>query len=67
MAKDAEPIQPPAVNKEKSGPEPIIIPIILKMAEFDHKVSKVTYGFDGFPCYCNECLLEIAQKITPIL
>ncbi|XP_057765989.1 uncharacterized protein LOC130986564 [Salvia miltiorrhiza] len=37
MVKDAELIQPPAVNKEKSGPEPIIIPIILKMAEFDHK------------------------------
>ncbi|WCJ36465.1 P-loop containing nucleoside triphosphate hydrolases superfamily protein [Euphorbia peplus] len=24
-------------KKEKSGPEPIIIPIVLKMAEFDHK------------------------------
>ncbi|XVE56400.1 hypothetical protein DITRI_Ditri04bG0005800 [Diplodiscus trichospermus] len=24
-------------RKEKSGPEPIIIPIVLKMAEFDHK------------------------------
>ena len=22
----------------KSGPEPIIIPVVLKMAEFDHKV-----------------------------
>ncbi|KAL8049888.1 hypothetical protein ABFX02_06G048300 [Erythranthe guttata] len=27
----------PKVNKDKAGPEPIIIPIILKMAEFDHK------------------------------
>lgn len=27
-----------SVKKEKSGPEPIIIPIVLKMAEFDHKV-----------------------------
>lgn len=27
-----------SVRKEKSGAEPIIIPIILKMAEFDHKV-----------------------------
>ncbi|EPS66377.1 hypothetical protein M569_08399, partial [Genlisea aurea] len=27
----------PSVRKEKSSPEPIIIPIILKMAEFDHK------------------------------
>ncbi|KAF7824874.1 2-phosphoglycerate kinase isoform B [Senna tora] len=26
------------VNKEKSGPKPIIVPIVLKMAEFDHKV-----------------------------
>ncbi|GFQ04706.1 2-phosphoglycerate kinase [Phtheirospermum japonicum] len=36
-AKDAVPVEPPAVNKDKSGAEPIIIPIILKMAEFDHK------------------------------
>ncbi|XP_022771842.1 uncharacterized protein LOC111314595 isoform X2 [Durio zibethinus] len=37
-----ETINIPEVNgstgrKEKSGPEPIIIPIVLKMAEFDHK------------------------------
>ncbi|KAL2541943.1 P-loop containing nucleoside triphosphate hydrolase superfamily protein [Abeliophyllum distichum] len=25
------------VKREKSGPEPIIVPIILKMADFDHK------------------------------
>ncbi|CAA0834566.1 P-loop containing nucleoside triphosphate hydrolases superfamily protein [Striga hermonthica] len=37
MAKDAATTKPPIVNKAKSGPEPIIIPIILKMAEFDHK------------------------------
>ncbi|KAL8557401.1 hypothetical protein ACS0TY_004726 [Phlomoides rotata] len=37
MVKDANIIQTPAVKKDKSGPEPIIIPIILKMAEFDHK------------------------------
>ncbi|KAH6788452.1 P-loop containing nucleoside triphosphate hydrolases superfamily protein, partial [Perilla frutescens var. frutescens] len=37
MVKDAEPVRPPAANKDKSGPEPIIIPIILKMADFDHK------------------------------
>lgn len=57
--KDAESIQPPAVNKEKSGPEPIIIPIILKMAEFDHKVSKLSFAFDGFPCNHNESPVEI--------
>ncbi|XP_061353525.1 uncharacterized protein LOC133298261 isoform X2 [Gastrolobium bilobum] len=27
----------PTVSKEKSGPKPIIVPIVLKMAEFDHK------------------------------
>nr|XP_011464907.1 PREDICTED: uncharacterized protein LOC105349341 [Fragaria vesca subsp. vesca] len=32
------------VNKEKSGPEPIIIPIVLKMAEFDHKVLDAIFG-----------------------
>lgn len=26
-----------AVNKDKSGPKPIVVPIVLKMAEFDHK------------------------------
>ena len=26
------------VKKEKSGAEPIIVPLVLKMAEFDHKV-----------------------------
>ncbi|PQQ04337.1 uncharacterized protein Pyn_31250 [Prunus yedoensis var. nudiflora] len=26
-----------SVKKEKSGPEPVIIPLVLKMAEFDHK------------------------------
>ncbi|KAL3521412.1 hypothetical protein ACH5RR_019561 [Cinchona calisaya] len=27
----------PSVEKEKSGPQPIIVPIVLKMADFDHK------------------------------
>lgn len=49
MVKDGESIRPPALNKEKSGPEPIIIPIILKMAEFDHKVTKLAFAFDVFP------------------
>ncbi|XP_051143683.1 uncharacterized protein LOC127260068 isoform X2 [Andrographis paniculata] len=33
----AEPVKVPAVKKNKYGPEPIIVPIILRMAEFDHK------------------------------
>ncbi|XWS60108.1 hypothetical protein CRYUN_Cryun07bG0006100 [Craigia yunnanensis] len=37
-----ETVKIPEVNgstdrKEKSGPEPVVIPIVLKMAEFDHK------------------------------
>ncbi|KAE8705242.1 P-loop containing nucleoside triphosphate hydrolases superfamily protein isoform 2 [Hibiscus syriacus] len=34
--KDAE-VNGSTTRKEKPGPEPIIIPIVLKMAEFDHK------------------------------
>lgn len=36
------------VNKEKSGPEPIIIPIVLKMAEFDHKVVDFAFLFQMY-------------------
>lgn len=32
----------PILKREKSGvTEPVIIPIVLKMAEFDHKVTRV--------------------------
>ncbi|CAI9774978.1 unnamed protein product [Fraxinus pennsylvanica] len=34
---DSEADKAPSVKREKSGPEPIIVPIILKMADFDHK------------------------------
>ena len=34
----------PPVNRERSGAEPIIVPIVLKMAEFDHEVLL------SFPC-----------------
>ncbi|XP_012847543.1 PREDICTED: uncharacterized protein LOC105967490 isoform X1 [Erythranthe guttata] len=37
MVTNAGTTEAPKVNKGKAGPEPIIIPIILKMAEFDHK------------------------------
>jgi len=30
-----------AISKMKSGPKPIIVPIVLKMAEFDHKVLSI--------------------------
>lgn len=39
-AKESEEKRTPAdgSGKAKSGPEPIVISIVLKMAEFDHKV-----------------------------
>ncbi|THG09814.1 hypothetical protein TEA_010590 [Camellia sinensis var. sinensis] len=47
----------PPVRKEKSGPEPIIVPIVLKMAEFDHKdrvllevLSQLKLNCFGLPC-----------------
>lgn len=36
--KDAEENKTTVTRKEKSGGEPIIVPIVLKMAEFEHKV-----------------------------
>lgn len=36
--KDPEAGGNPPAKKEKSGSEPIIIPIVLKMADFDHEV-----------------------------
>lgn len=36
--KDPETDTNPPAGKEKSVAEPIIVPIVLKMAEFDHKV-----------------------------
>ena len=42
--KDLETNGNTSVRKEKSGGEPIIIPIVLKMAEFDHKVWGCFYA-----------------------
>ncbi|PPS07466.1 hypothetical protein GOBAR_AA13166 [Gossypium barbadense] len=44
-----ETVKVPEVNgstarKEKSGPKPIIIPIVLKMSEFDHKVWVLSHS-----------------------
>ncbi|TMW85604.1 hypothetical protein EJD97_022856 [Solanum chilense] len=35
--KDSGADQNPSHKREKSGPQPIIVPIVLRMAEFDHK------------------------------
>ncbi|XP_042064942.1 uncharacterized protein LOC121808484 [Salvia splendens] len=71
MVKDAEPVQPPAVNKEKSGPEPIIIPIILKMAEFDHKALLEewlsTRAMEKFPVQDKDKLIANLKTIQDYL
>ncbi|KAG6424907.1 hypothetical protein SASPL_115330 [Salvia splendens] len=71
LAKDAEPIRPPAVNKEKSGPEPIIIPIILKMAEFDHKALLEewlsTRAMEKFPVQDKDKLIANLKTIQDYL
>lgn len=36
--KDSGAAQKPSHKREKSGAQPIIVPIVLRMAEFDHKV-----------------------------
>ncbi|XP_010258912.1 PREDICTED: uncharacterized protein LOC104598508 [Nelumbo nucifera] len=49
------------VKKEKTTPEPVIIPIVLKMAEFDHKalleewISTRTFG--------DKCLAQVQDKL----
>jgi hypothetical protein len=40
------------VSKEKSGPKPIIVPIVLKMAEFDHKVVSLSSIFTEVTVTC---------------
>ncbi|XP_047951785.1 uncharacterized protein LOC125197123 [Salvia hispanica] len=71
LVKDAEPIRPPAVNKEKSGPEPIIIPIILKMAEFDHKALLEewlsTRAMEKFPVQDKDKLIANLKTIQDYL
>ncbi|KAK6936296.1 hypothetical protein RJ641_033326 [Dillenia turbinata] len=51
----------PPARKEKSGPEAIIVPIVLKMAEFDHKALLeewiATRTFSG------KCLIEEKDKV----
>lgn len=37
--KDSGADQNPSHRREKSGAQPIIVPIVLRMAEFDHKVA----------------------------
>lgn len=40
----------PHDKKEKSGAEPVIVPLVLNMAEFDHKVWLVLIPFICYGC-----------------
>ncbi|XP_057489566.1 uncharacterized protein LOC130775470 isoform X1 [Actinidia eriantha] len=51
----------PPVGKEKSGVKPIIIPIVLKMADFDHKSL-----LEEWTCsrtFSNKCLIQDKDKL----
>ncbi|KAL2606497.1 hypothetical protein AAZV13_09G187500 [Glycine max] len=60
------------ISKEKSGPKPIIVPIVLKMAEFDHKalleewISARTFN-DKCPDLDNEKLIANLKTIQDYL
>ncbi|BAT91324.1 hypothetical protein LR48_Vigan08g210100 [Vigna angularis] len=60
------------ISKKKSGPKPIIVPIVLKMAEFDHKalleewISSRTF-YDKCPDLDNEKLMANLKTMQDYL
>ncbi|OMO94884.1 hypothetical protein CCACVL1_05727 [Corchorus capsularis] len=64
--KRGETVKGPKVNgstvgKENSGPEPIIIPIVLKMAEFDHKA--LLEEWISTRTFSGKCLVQDTDKL----
>ncbi|KAA8533877.1 hypothetical protein F0562_031394 [Nyssa sinensis] len=59
--KDPETNRNPPVRKEKSGAEPIIIPIVLKMAEFDHKA--LLEEWISTRTFSDKCLIQDKDKL----
>lgn len=59
-SKDPEAGNPPA-KKEKSGAEPIIIPIVLKMAEFDHEA--LLDEWISTRTFSDKCLIQDKDKL----
>ncbi|KAK9292874.1 hypothetical protein L1049_020855 [Liquidambar formosana] len=59
--KNAETDRIPPVRKEKSGAEPIIVPIVLKMAEFDHKA--LLEEWISTRTFSDKCLAEDKDKL----
>ncbi|GMN41002.1 hypothetical protein TIFTF001_010234 [Ficus carica] len=49
------------VTKEKSGPEPIIVPLVLKMAEFDHKA--LLEEWISTRTFRDKCLVQDKDKL----
>lgn len=52
----------PQRKKERSGAEPIIVPIVLKMAEFDHEVWQSESFLICFSSLCIRIFLVIITK-----
>ncbi|KAL8035310.1 hypothetical protein ABFS82_12G086500 [Erythranthe guttata] len=71
MVTNAGTTEAPKVNKGKAGPEPIIIPIILKMAEFDHKALLEEWvsarSSDKYPIQGNNKLIGNLKTIQDYL
>lgn len=59
--KDSELQSSNSYKKEKSATEPIIVPIVLKMSEFDHKVSLFSFLIYHWLCVGNVCCLYIIR------
>ncbi|XP_043697830.1 uncharacterized protein LOC122648677 isoform X2 [Telopea speciosissima] len=60
-AKDSEIRTNHSTKKEKSAPEPIIIPVALKMAEFDHKA--LLEEWISTRTFVNKCLSQDQDKL----
>ncbi|RWW33669.1 hypothetical protein GW17_00001587 [Ensete ventricosum] len=59
--KDSELQSSNSYKKEKSATEPIIVPIVLKMSEFDHKVSLFSFVIYHWLHVGNVCHLYIVR------
>ncbi|KAF8019042.1 hypothetical protein BT93_H3809 [Corymbia citriodora subsp. variegata] len=59
--KDAEETKTMVTRKEKSGAEPIIVPIVLRMAEFDHKA--LLEEWISTRTFSGKCLIEDKDRL----
>lgn len=68
-SKDPEVDRNTSVKKEKSGPDPIIVPIVLKMADFDHKVWPHSFCLQDWSVWVLFCffILFPEKKVNTIV